>query len=166
MVLAGYVAYREDIVTLAVGDIVQTSMRGKSKDGRHVINAGQRYTIADFTEAGDPVLNNGWVLDKYWGGLMQGYVRTSQGVQGKTALHGIVVYRTSSLVATRQEGFLRPRLPRAEGSRRADGQQPRASRRHPKAGSEGERHRTAGTEAPSPSAGESRVAGAQAPRDA
>lgn len=83
-------------------------MKGKSKDGLHQINAGQRYTIKGFTEAGDPILSNGWAIDKNWGGLMQGYVSTSQGVQGKTAWRGIAVYGSPSLVATRQEGFYVP----------------------------------------------------------
>jgi conjugative relaxase-like TrwC/TraI family protein len=108
VVLLGYGAYREETVALAVGDVVRTTMRGKSKDGRHFVNAGQRYTVAGFTETGDPMLNNGWVIDKNWGGLAQGYVSTSQAVQGKTSANGIAVYGTPSLVATRQEGFYVP----------------------------------------------------------
>jgi conjugative relaxase-like TrwC/TraI family protein len=101
-------AYREDTLALAVGDLVRTTMSGKSKDGRHKLNNGQRYSIAGFTEADDPILNNGWVVDKNWGGLASSYVTTGQGAQGVTAQKAIVVYGTPSLVATRQEGFYVP----------------------------------------------------------
>ena len=57
---------------------------------------------------GDPILSNGWVVDKDWGGLAQDYVRTGQGSQGMTADRAIVVYGTPSLVATREEGFYVP----------------------------------------------------------
>lgn len=105
--LLRYGAFREETLPLAVGDEVRTTMSGKSKDG-HRFNGGQRYTIKGFTKDDDPILNNGWVIDKNWGGLTQGYVTTSQGTQGKTSRRGIVVYGSPSLVATKQEGFYVP----------------------------------------------------------
>ncbi len=103
-----YGAYRDDTMALAVGERVRTTMGGQTKDGKHRIRAGQRYRIASFTAENDPILNNGWVVDKQWGGLAQDYVRTGQGWQGATANRAIVVYGTPSLVATRQEGFYVP----------------------------------------------------------
>lgn len=73
-----------------------------------MLRAGQRYRVAGFTAEGHVILNNGWVVDKDWGGLAQGYVSTGQGSQGITANRAIVVYGTPSLVATRQEGFYVP----------------------------------------------------------
>jgi conjugative relaxase-like TrwC/TraI family protein len=108
VVLARYAAYREETQALAVGDLVRTTMGGKTKDGKHRICNGQRYRIQGFTRDGDPILNNGWVVDKEWGGLVQRYVGTGQGAQGITENRAIVVYGTPSLVATRQEGFYVP----------------------------------------------------------
>jgi conjugative relaxase-like TrwC/TraI family protein len=108
VVLTRYAAYREETQALAVGDLVRTTMGGKSKDGKHRLCNGQRYRIKGFTKGGDPILNNGWVVDKNWGGLVQRYVGTGQGAQGITENRAIVVYGTPSLVATRQEGFYVP----------------------------------------------------------
>jgi hypothetical protein len=83
-------------------------MGGKTKDGKHRLCNGTRYSIKGFTKADDPILNNGWVVDKDWGGLVQRYVSTGQGAQGITENRAIVVYGTPSLVATRQEGFYVP----------------------------------------------------------
>ncbi len=105
--LLRYGAYREEALPLAVGDRVRSTMIGKTADG-HKINTGQRYMIQGFTEQGDPILNNGWVVSKDWGGLNQDYVSTGQASQGKTAPRGIVVYGTPSLVATKHEGFYVP----------------------------------------------------------
>ena len=105
--LLRYGAYREEALPLASGDRVRTTMAGATKDG-HRMNTGQRYTVKGFNKDGDPILNNGWVVDKNWGGLNQDYVSTGQGSQGTTAWHGIVVYGTPSLVATRHEGFYVP----------------------------------------------------------
>jgi conjugative relaxase-like TrwC/TraI family protein len=108
IVLLRYGAYREDTQALAVGDLVKTSMGGKTKDGRQLKN-GQKFRIVGFTETDDPILDNGAVVDKQWGGLVQRYVRTGQSTQGVTAdPRAIVVYGTPSLVATRQDGFYVP----------------------------------------------------------
>jgi len=107
--LLRYGAYREETQPLAAGDLVRTTMGGKTKDGKHTLRNGQKYQIADFTAGGDVILNNGWIVDRNWGGLVQRYVRTGQGGQGITAdPRAIVVYGTPSLVATRQEGFYVP----------------------------------------------------------
>jgi conjugative relaxase-like TrwC/TraI family protein len=106
--LLRYGAYREETQALAVGDRVRTTMGGKTKDGKHTLRNGQKYQIAGFTSGGDVLLNNGWVVDQHWGGLVQRYVSTGQGAQGITAERAIVVYGTPSLVATRQEGFYVP----------------------------------------------------------
>jgi conjugative relaxase-like TrwC/TraI family protein len=106
--LLRYGAYREDMVALAIGERVRTTMGGTTLDGKHRLRAGRRYQIKGFTKTGDPILSNGWVVDKGWGGLSQDYVRTGQGSQGITENRAIVVYGTPSLVATRQEGFYVP----------------------------------------------------------
>ncbi|HJT77871.1 MAG TPA: AAA family ATPase, partial [Gemmataceae bacterium] len=107
VVLTQYGAYLEQTQQLSVGDLVRATMGGTTKDGHRLVN-GTRYRIKAFTETGDPVLNNGWVVDKDWGGLVQNYVSTGQGAQGRTAQRAVVVYGTPSLVATRKEGFYVP----------------------------------------------------------
>ena len=106
VVLSRYAAYREDTQALAVGDLVRTTMGGKTKDGKHRLCNGQRYRIQGFTKAGDPILSNGWVVDRDWGGLVQRYVSTGQGAQGITEKRAVVVYGTPSLVATRRRAFM------------------------------------------------------------
>jgi conjugative relaxase-like TrwC/TraI family protein len=108
VVLTRYGAYREATQALAVGDLVRTTMGGKTKDGQHALKNGQKYRIDGFTKDGDPILSNGAVVDKGWGGLVQRYVGTGQSAQGLTAPRAIVVYGTPSLVATRREGFYVP----------------------------------------------------------
>jgi hypothetical protein len=110
VVLLRYGAYREDTQPLAAGDLVRTTLGGKSKDGKHVLRNGQKYRVAGFTGCGDPILDNGAVVDKHWGGLAQRYVSTGQGAQGLTAdPRAIAVYGTPSLVATRgREGYYVP----------------------------------------------------------
>ncbi len=108
VILQRYGAYREDTQALAIGERVRTTMGGQSKDGKHRLRAGQRYRIAGFTAENDPILSNGWVVDRQWGGLSQDYVRTGQGWQGATANKAIVVYGSPSLVATKMEGFYVP----------------------------------------------------------
>lgn len=107
VILTRYGAFREETQSLAAGDLVRTTRGGKTKDG-HELNNGQRYSIKGFTKDNDPILNNGWVIDKDWGGLSQRYVSTGQGAQGVTAPRAVVVYGTPSLVATRHEGFYVP----------------------------------------------------------
>jgi conjugative relaxase-like TrwC/TraI family protein len=108
VVFTPYGAFLDQTQVLAAGDRVRTTMGGATKDGGHRLCNGTRYRIKGFTRAGDPVLNNGWVVDRNWGGLVQDYVSTGQGSQGKTANRAVVVYGTPSLVATRQEGFYVP----------------------------------------------------------
>jgi hypothetical protein len=59
VVLTYCAAYREETQTLAVGDLVRTTMGGKTKDGKHRLCNGTRYRIKGFTKKGDPILNNG-----------------------------------------------------------------------------------------------------------
>jgi conjugative relaxase-like TrwC/TraI family protein len=109
VVFTPYGAYLDQTQVLATGDLVRTVMGGKTKDGQRRLCNGTRYRIIGWTESnGDPILNNGWVVDKNWGGLVQNYVSTGQAVQGKTASRAIVVYGTPSLVATRESGFYVP----------------------------------------------------------
>ena len=106
--IVGGNAYREMQQHLAVGDLVRTMVQGRTKDGKHRFKAGASYTIKGFTEECDPVLNNGWVVDKDSGYLVQRYVTTGQVQQGETAWNGIAVYGKESLVATRHEGYYVP----------------------------------------------------------
>jgi hypothetical protein len=75
--------YEQTTLPLAVGDTIRITANGKTKDGHRVDN-GRIDAIASFTESGDPVLSNGWVLGKDFGHLKNGLVRTSMSVQSKT----------------------------------------------------------------------------------
>jgi ATP-dependent exoDNAse (exonuclease V) alpha subunit len=102
-------AYRKDLIPLAVDDLVRVSMGGKTKDGQHKLTTGRLYHIGGFDKDGNPVLaENGWVVDKAWGGLRHGYVGTSQAVQGKTSRRAIAVYGEASLRPVKRPGFYVP----------------------------------------------------------
>jgi hypothetical protein len=75
--------YGEQSIKLAQGDIIRLTAGGKSKDGHRVDN-GRIDRIASFTDSGDPVLANGWVLDKRFGHWKHGLVTTSHAAQSKT----------------------------------------------------------------------------------
>jgi conjugative relaxase-like TrwC/TraI family protein len=75
--------YAEASLPLAKGDTIRITVGGRTKDG-HEVDNGRIDTIAGFTEGGDPILANGWVLGKDFGHLKNGLVRTSVSVQSKT----------------------------------------------------------------------------------
>src|SRR5262249_47571114 len=65
VVFRGRYAYTESTQSLAVGDKVRSTMKGRTKDG-NTINSGQQHTIAGFTNT-TIILNNGWEVPKDWG---------------------------------------------------------------------------------------------------
>jgi hypothetical protein len=75
--------YREEELRLAKGDTIRITAGGKTKEGHRVDN-GRIDTIAGFTEKGEPILPNGWVLPKDFGHFKNGLVSTSMAVQSKT----------------------------------------------------------------------------------
>jgi conjugative relaxase-like TrwC/TraI family protein len=76
--------YRPGQQTFAVGDRLRVTKNGWTKDGKHRVNNGSLLTVQGFTKRGDFIVDHGWVIDKAWGHVTQGYVVTSVTSQSKT----------------------------------------------------------------------------------
>jgi conjugative relaxase-like TrwC/TraI family protein len=77
-------AYRPVQLTLAVGDRVQITAGGKTKDGKHRLSNGSLLSVQGFSKRGDIIVDHGWVIDQDFGHLAHGYVVTSHASQGVT----------------------------------------------------------------------------------
>jgi hypothetical protein len=62
--------------------------------------AGAIFTVKSFTQNGDIVLDNGWVVGKDFGHIAHGYVVTSQASQGRTVDEVLIGQSEQSLPAS------------------------------------------------------------------
>jgi len=83
----------EKDVELCVGDTIRITANGKTlgnkdallpKNRPHAINNGATYKVSGFTEMGNIVLENGWIVDRKFEHFTHGYCSTSHSSQGKT----------------------------------------------------------------------------------
>jgi conjugative relaxase-like TrwC/TraI family protein len=95
-------AYRPVPLTLAVGDRIRVTAGGKTKDGKHRLSNGSLLSVHGFTSRGDIIVNHGWVIDKDFGHLTNGYVLTSHASQGATVDKVFVGLSSESFLATSQ----------------------------------------------------------------
>lgn len=93
--------YRPVELALAIGDRVRITAGGKSKDGRKLHN-GSLFTVAGFNRRGDILTDRGYVIDRDFGHLTQGYVLTSHAVQGDTVDEVVAGISRQSAPATNQ----------------------------------------------------------------
>jgi conjugative relaxase-like TrwC/TraI family protein len=98
---ARFEAYRPARVSLAAGDKIRITANGRSKD-KHYLTNGSLYALKGFTDAGDLVLDNGWVIGREWGHIAPGYAVTTYAAQGKTVDKVLVAIASESLPATSQ----------------------------------------------------------------
>jgi hypothetical protein len=94
--------YRPTEFALAVGDRVRVTAGGKTKCGKHRLNNGALFSVQGFTSRGDIVVDHGWVIDRDFGHLAQGYVVTSHASQGATVDKVFVGMSSESLPAVNQ----------------------------------------------------------------
>lgn len=101
---ASFDVFRKRKLTFAKGDLVRITANGKTKDKQHSLNNGQVFRIQGFSEKGDIVMGNGWVVDRDYGFLAPGYVSTSHSAQGKTVQNVLIAESSMSYPAadTRQ----------------------------------------------------------------
>lgn len=78
-----YQVYRTGSISVSAGDLIRITKNGLTADKAHDLNNGAVYRVKGFTETGDLVLNNDWVVKKDYGHLALGYVATSMASQGK-----------------------------------------------------------------------------------
>ncbi len=94
--------YRAKSLSLAVGDRIRVTAGGTTKDGKHRLSNGSLFTIKGFTQAGDIIVHDGWVIDRDFGHLAHGYVTTSHASQGATVNKVFVAIDSESMKATDQ----------------------------------------------------------------
>jgi hypothetical protein len=98
--------FRPDTLKLAAGDRLRITGNGTTQDGAHRLNNGALYTVAGFTNTGDVVLANGWVVPASYQHWAQGFVITSQGAQSKTVDQVIAGMSARSFAAMSRQGLL------------------------------------------------------------
>ncbi len=94
--------YANTTLSLAAGDLIRITARGTDRSGKHKLTNGSLYRVAGFAEKGEPILSNGWVLDKEFAHFAHGYVLTSFAGQGKTVDRVFVAQSAQSYPATNQ----------------------------------------------------------------
>lgn len=97
--------FRSHELALAPGDMVRITRNGATADGVHRLNNGSMYTLRNFNEKGDLVLNNGWTVSRDYGHLSYGYVVTSYASQGKTVDRVFIGQSSDSFGASSREQF-------------------------------------------------------------
>lgn len=103
---AGHFAtYRETTIKLAKHDLIRTTAKGKTLDGKHTVGNGSVYMVEGFDRQGNIKLTNGWTLSKDHAHFNHAYVTTDFGAQGRTVEHVMVVVSRESYPAVTKRGF-------------------------------------------------------------
>jgi conjugative relaxase-like TrwC/TraI family protein len=102
---ARFQVFRTKKLELAPGDIVRITHNGKSADGQHKLDNGSLYRIRRFDDAGNIILDNGWLVGKDFGHLTHGYVVTSHASQGRTVDVALIGQSSASYRAASREQF-------------------------------------------------------------
>lgn len=102
---ARFQAYHPDSIRLAAGDMLKISRNGQTADGKHRLSNGGLYRVREFTDAGDIVLENGWVVSRDYGHFTHGYCVTSHVSQGKTVDVVLIGQSSRSFPASSREQF-------------------------------------------------------------
>ncbi len=97
--------FHSGTLSLAKGEIIRMTQNGKTADGKHRLNNGAVFTVKRFTDSGDIVLNNNWIMDKEWGHWTHGYVVTSHASQGRTVDCVFIGQSAESWPASSREQF-------------------------------------------------------------
>lgn len=97
--------YREASVQFAKGDLIRTTAKGKTMDGRHTVGNGSVYRVKGFNRAGNVVLENGWTLSKDFGHWKHAWVNTTYAAQGRTVNHVLVAMPDAAAPAMSRENF-------------------------------------------------------------
>jgi conjugative relaxase-like TrwC/TraI family protein len=98
-------AFAQDTVAVAIGDELRVTRGMRTKDRKHRLENGALVTVRAFTEDGDIVLTNGWVVGRDAGHFTHGYCATSYAAQGKTVDRVIISQGDESFAASSREQF-------------------------------------------------------------
>lgn len=97
--------YKRGEIAIAEGERIRITHNGKTKDGAHRLNNGDAFTVKGFSNEGDIILNNDWVVAKDYTFLAPGYVSTSHAAQGKTVDRVLIAESAMSFPAAGREQF-------------------------------------------------------------
>ncbi len=97
-----FTLYHQKQLKLAVGDKIRITKNAKTVEGTRIHN-GSVYRITGFTRKGDIKLHTGKTLDKDFGHLDYGYLRTSYSSQGMTVDKVFIAQSSLSFGATSQQ---------------------------------------------------------------
>ena len=100
---AHFSVFREEVIDLAVGDLVRLTNNGKSAEGRK-FNNGTVYAVTGCDTAGIR-LDNGATVPNDFGHLAHGYVSTAFAAQGRTADRVLVALGSEGTGAINAEAF-------------------------------------------------------------
>ena len=75
-----FAVFGEAEVKLAKGDTVRITSNGRDVTGKHRLDNGRIDNIKGFTQGGDMMLANGWVLGKDFAHLKHGLVSDQPGI--------------------------------------------------------------------------------------
>jgi hypothetical protein len=98
-------AYRPVTLTIAEGERIRVTAGGRTKDGKHRLENGSLYTVKGFTQQGDIVLDNSWVIPREFGHIALGYVVTSHASQGRTVDKVFIGQSSQSFPASNRRQF-------------------------------------------------------------
>lgn len=95
--------YERRAIKLAKGDLIRITGNGKTVDGKHSIYNGSVFKLQGFTNKGDLLVNDGWIISKDYGMLNHGYIVTSHAAQGRTVDHVFIAESSMSILAASQQ---------------------------------------------------------------
>lgn len=98
-------AFRAGMGRLAERDLIRFTKNSSTLDGEHRINNGSVYRVGGFTEDGNIVLDNGWIVSKDIGHWRLGYYTSSHSSQSRTADEVIHLQSGLSAGAASREQF-------------------------------------------------------------
>ncbi|MEM9128594.1 MAG: AAA family ATPase, partial [Pseudomonadota bacterium] len=97
--------FEERTLGIAPGDMIRMKRGSRTKDRKHELMNGRSYCVKAVRNNGDIELQNGWVVDKDFGGFDYGYVTTSYSSQGRTVNRVFVAEDSHSGRAASTEQF-------------------------------------------------------------
>jgi conjugative relaxase-like TrwC/TraI family protein len=102
---ANFATYGEGTIKLARNDLIRTTAKGKTLDGKHTVGNGSVYMVKGFDRHGNIQLTNGWTLGKDFSHINHAYCTTDFGAQGRTVEHVFVVVPQQSYPAVNKRGL-------------------------------------------------------------
>lgn len=102
---ARFAVFRPSSLSVAPGEVIRITHNGKTADGRHRLDNGDRFTVKKIERDGGLTLHNGWKIAPGFGHVAYGYVATSPGAQGSSVDRVFIGQSAESGKAASREQF-------------------------------------------------------------